>query len=67
MKQVKQLNELKMGSLNTASRIWAIGMASSYLVPGPGVIREGGILVWWVRVRERRWLRVHTREWLVGL
>ena len=37
--------------LNNVGGLWAIGVASSYLVPGPECFRAGEILAWYVRVR----------------
>lgn len=40
---------LGLVDLNNFSRFWDLGAVLSCLVPGPGVIRAGGILVWSVR------------------
>lgn len=38
---------LALDSFNNFSRLWARGVVSNCLVPGPGVIWGRGLLAWW--------------------
>lgn len=42
---------LQWASLNNICSLWGVGTVFSCLVPGPGIIKVGGLLVWSVRAQ----------------
>lgn len=60
-------NSLGLASLSNVGGLWATGVVSGCLVPGPGQVRAGEMLAGCVKVRYRRWLEIRTQDWSEGL